>query len=59
MRRLAIPNSASIFGIVTISVGAVSARSYSFSNDVELINLADAALYEAKENGRNQCRVYT
>ncbi|WP_301170705.1 sensor domain-containing diguanylate cyclase [Brevibacillus nitrificans] len=55
--RSALENSRSPVGApITVSVGVSHYPSLSISAD-ELINLADQALYEAKESGRNQTRI--
>jgi diguanylate cyclase (GGDEF)-like protein len=42
--------------VVTISVGATTFRSRTVCDPAVLIETADAAMYEAKRAGRNQCR---
>jgi len=42
------------FGKVTISLGLASIKANQVENHQELIKLADAALYDAKSNGRNR-----
>lgn len=44
---------------VSISVGVASANGYEQINKTQLIERADGALYEAKENGRNQAVLAT
>jgi diguanylate cyclase (GGDEF)-like protein len=44
----------SSFGIVTVSIGVATAVPTPQSSHTELIRTADAKLYEAKHNGRNQ-----
>lgn len=50
---LAIPHAASPAGIVTASLGVASLQPSSQQRPVELVRLADAALYRAKLAGRN------
>ena len=53
-----IPHSAStIADYVTVSVGVASKQAVLTDNPQELLNLADKALYEAKNSGRNQVKV--
>jgi len=54
--KIEITNNTSIY--VTISIG-VSEVCYEESDIQESINKADKALYEAKNNGRNQTRIFT
>ena len=52
-----IPHSAStIADHVTVSVGVASKQAVLTDNPQELLNLADKALYEAKNSGRNQVK---
>jgi diguanylate cyclase (GGDEF)-like protein len=49
---------------ITISIGVVAISPEEITNDYAMIlesylDKADIAMYEAKKNGRNQCRVYT
>ncbi len=50
---LAIPHAKSSFGIVTVSLGVASVQPSCDKLPVELVRLADAALYRAKLVGRN------
>ncbi|MBC8386391.1 MAG: diguanylate cyclase, partial [Gammaproteobacteria bacterium] len=50
---LAIPHARSTPGIVTVSLGVASLQPSSQQLPVELLRLADAALYSAKQAGRN------
>jgi diguanylate cyclase (GGDEF)-like protein/PAS domain S-box-containing protein len=58
MRRsveaLAMPHGAVPLGVVTISGGVAATRPEMGSNPLDLVALADAALYEAKAAGRNR-----
>ncbi|MDX2480800.1 MAG: diguanylate cyclase [Desulfuromusa sp.] len=53
---LAIPHAKSSSGIVTVSLGVASLQPSSQQLPVELVRLADAALYRAKLAGRNCVR---
>lgn len=58
VEELGIPHSTSEAAkCVTISAGVVTARPIDLEEPVQIIALADEALYEAKHNGRNQVRV--
>ena len=54
---LAIPHAQSPTGIVTVSIGVASLIPSSEQQPSELVQLADAALYDAKLAGRNCIRV--
>ena len=49
----AIPHVSSSFGIVTVSIGVASLQPSSQNSLIDLVLLADAALYRAKLSGRN------
>ncbi len=50
---LAIPHAQSSYAIVTVSFGVASLQPSSQQIPVELVRMADAALYRAKSSGRN------
>jgi diguanylate cyclase (GGDEF)-like protein len=55
MARCQVPHGGSEFGFVTVSIGAASFIPGHEGAEVEmLVAAADAALYRAKSNGRNQ-----
>jgi diguanylate cyclase (GGDEF)-like protein len=54
VESLAIPNSGSPRGFLTISIGAATTMPRQGSDALKLLNSADAALYRAKRAGRNQ-----
>jgi diguanylate cyclase (GGDEF)-like protein len=62
MRRaievLTIPHQAAPLGTVSVSVGVATLSLAQASNEQQLIEAADAALYEAKRRGRNRVAVY-
>jgi diguanylate cyclase (GGDEF)-like protein len=51
---LAVPHEDSGYGIVTVSLGVVAFVPAPETNVEEYLEIADAALYEAKRRGRNQ-----
>ncbi len=58
LSREDLPHTSSEFGRVTASIGISSTGGkVSFSDTQKLLAAADAAMYEAKEQGRNQIRV--
>ena len=54
VEALARPHLKSLYGIVTISVGVAACVPTQAAQPAELIAAADAALYEAKREGRNR-----
>ncbi|MDR5740454.1 MULTISPECIES: sensor domain-containing diguanylate cyclase [unclassified Caballeronia] len=54
VESLAISNSGSPKGFLTVSIGAATAMPRQGSDALKLLNSADAALYRAKRAGRNQ-----
>ena len=54
---LDIAHAGSPFGVLTISVGVASMVPGEDDLPVDLMRMADAALYRAKRSGRNQVQV--
>ena len=54
LAKLAIPHEDSPFGIVTISIGVAVLAPDEHNTAEMLVDLADQAMYRAKEKGRNQ-----
>jgi diguanylate cyclase (GGDEF)-like protein len=57
VERLNLPHEMSGFGRVSISLGVASAAPRPGDPATSLIDLADRALYRAKQGGRNQVQV--
>ncbi len=51
-----LPNRAAPLGRITVSVGVATARMQRGMQSTALLEAADAAMYEAKQGGRNQTR---
>ncbi len=58
IRRLRIDHGASVYRIVTVSIGIATAQPNTRMTKSGLIRYADAALYRAKEEGRNRACVH-
>lgn len=58
-RDLHIPNVSSPFGTVTVSVGAVFLEADTNKAIEKIVSIADEALYEAKNSGRNKVVIKT
>jgi len=58
IKALAIKHESSeVINIMTVSIG-ISTLSGTLLNEIDLFKQADLALYLAKEEGRNQCKLY-
>jgi len=58
IKALAIPHSVTELGILSVSIG-MSSMASDVLNEIDLLKRADLALYQAKDNGRNQSVVFT
>jgi diguanylate cyclase (GGDEF)-like protein/PAS domain S-box-containing protein len=59
VEQLKIPHSTSVTSkFITVSLGVVTAFPANISDPEKLVNMADEALYKAKEDGRNRFVVY-
>ncbi len=59
VKALAIPHEYSdVSPVVTVSIGLASLKGGGL-NEVDLLKQADIALYNAKNNGRNRCEIYS
>ncbi|VDZ61373.1 Bacteriophytochrome cph2 [Serratia odorifera] len=55
VRQLHIPHSGSPLGMITVSIGLCAKVPQRYGDTpISLVNQADGALYEAKENGKNR-----
>ena len=57
LARLAIPHAKSPHGVVTISIGVATAMPDEANSWTVLIEQADRALYQAKQDGRNRAHL--
>lgn len=58
VRALQIPHCGSPFGAVTVSIGVVNAVPEIGKEVIDLLQKADAALYRAKDRGRNTVAIF-
>jgi diguanylate cyclase (GGDEF)-like protein len=49
-----IPHKRSDFKRITVSIGVATQRAKEIGNKDEFLNIADARMYKAKQNGKNQ-----
>ena len=54
VQALAIAHEGSPFGVITLSIGVADFAGHRTSDARQLVAAADAALYEAKREGRNR-----
>ncbi len=57
VERCAIPHAGSQYGFVTISLGCATTTATMDSTPIELLKMADDAMYHAKTSGRNRMQV--
>ncbi|MBN0988964.1 diguanylate cyclase [Amphritea pacifica] len=55
--ELEIPHHSSPQGVITLSSGIAVVSDHNYQNIDELLRAADSALYQAKQNGRNQTQI--
>lgn len=56
--ELALPHAGSTYGIVTVSIGVAALMPKGALGSEDLLKFSDTALYNAKNNGRNQTFAY-